>query len=226
MLKHKYILLVAFTIGFVTVSIAQHKRYAVRNGVGLQGGVTQFDILTDNFDTTKGSGWLAGLNATVDIPHKWYTVSYNMLLSQNNIEITGRTTNDVAGNEPLEYKLLAVKAGFNFHIKLIEDYVMLELGPLLQYNSKLELSDESQENYFVNGYDGVMAQDIEDISRFNVNGMLGLSAGIGRIKVRAQYIYGFTNTLNKLNDADFAKGLNTKFKGNQSLLAFTAMLTF
>jgi hypothetical protein len=78
----------------------------------------------------------------------------------------------------------------------------------------------------VNGYDAVMAKDIEDISKFNVNGMLGLSAGIGRIKVRAQYIYGFTNMLNKLNDADFAKGLNKEFKGNQSLLAFSAMLTF
>jgi hypothetical protein len=226
MRKQKYILLVALTIGFVTISMAQHTRYAIRNGVGLQGGITQFDILTDNFETTKGSGWLAGLNATVAIPHKWYTVSYNMLLSQNTLEISGRTSNDAVQLEALEYKLLAVKAGVNFHIKLIEDYLMLELGPLLQYNSKLELEDEVQEDYFVNGYDTVMAKDIEDISKFNVNGMLGVSAGIGRIKLRAQYIYGFTNMFKKLNEADFTKGLNTTFKGHQSLLAFSAMLTF
>lgn len=226
MQKNKYILLVALTIGFVTLSFSQHTRYAIRNGVGLQGGFTQFDILTDNFQTTKGNGWLVGMNATVDLPHKWYTVSYNILLSENNLDISGRMTDDVAGNETLAYKLLAIKAGFNFHVKIIEDHVMLEAGPLLQYNSKLELKEDAQEAYFVNGYDAVMAKDIEDISKFNVNGMLGLSAGIGRIKVRAQYIYGFTNMLNKLNDAEFAKGLSTKFKGNQSMIAFTAMITF
>jgi hypothetical protein len=226
MQKHKYILLVAFIVGFVTLSHSQHRRYAIKNGIGIQGGITHFDIITDNFETTASSGWIGGLNATVDLPHKWYTVSYSMLLSENNLEISGRMTDDVVGNEALEYKLMTVQVGFTFHTKIISDNLTIDVGPQLQYNGKMDLTNSTQESFYVNGYDNVLATDISEISQFNVNGMIGASAGFGAFKVRAQYIYGFTNMLNKLNDAEFAKGLNTKFKGNQSMIAVTAMLTF
>ena len=226
MQKHKYILLVAFIVGFVTLSHSQHRRYAIKNGIGIQGGITQFDIITDNFETTASSGWIGGLNATVDLPHKWYTVSYSMLLSENNLEISGRMTDDVAGNEALEYKLMTVQVGFTFHTKIISDNLTIDVGPQLQYNGKMDLTNSTQESFYVNGYDNVLATDISEISQFNLNGMIGASAGFGAFKVRAQYIYGFTNMLNKLNDAEFAKGLSTKFKGNQSMIAVTAMLSF
>ena len=84
MKKLKHTLLVVISMAFVTLSFAQHKRYAIKNGIGLQGGVTQFDIITDNFVTKKNNGFIGGLSASVDIPHKWYNVSYNILLSENN----------------------------------------------------------------------------------------------------------------------------------------------
>jgi heterodisulfide reductase subunit A-like polyferredoxin len=149
-----------------------------------------------------------------------------MLLSENNLEISGRMTDDVVGNEALEYKLMTVQVGFTFHTKIISDNLTIDVGPQLQYNGKMDLTNSTQESFYVNGYDNVLATDISEISQFNVNGMIGASAGFGAFKVRAQYIYGFTNMLNKLNDAEFAKGLNTKFKGNQSMIAVTAMLTF
>lgn len=222
MQNHKYILLVALTLCFVTLSFSQHTRYAIKNGFGIQGGLTQFDILSDNFQTKKGNGWVAGLNATVDLPHKWYTVSYSMMLSENHIEIYSLPNQVSSLSEPIEYKLMAVHANFIGHIKLIDQYLMLEIGPQLQYNSKLELTNSNNETNIINTY---TAKDIEDISRFNVNGMFGVSAGFGFVRLRAQYIYGFTNMLNALNKQDFASGLD-KFKGNQSMFAFTAMLTF
>lgn len=129
-------------------------------------------------------------------------------------------------NEALEYKLMTVQVGFTFHTKIISDNLTIDIGPQLQYNGKMDLTNSTQESFYVNGYDNVLATDISEISQFNVNGMVGASVGFGAFKVRAQYIYGFTNMLNKLNDAEFAKGLNTKFKGNQSMIAVTAMLTF
>ena len=47
--------------------------------------ITQFDIITDNFETKKGDGWIANMAATVDIPQKWYNLSYGMQLSENTI---------------------------------------------------------------------------------------------------------------------------------------------
>jgi hypothetical protein len=226
MKKLRYILLVAVSMAFVTITYAQHKRYAIKNGVGIQGGVTQFDIITDNFVTKKNTGFIGGLSASVDIPHKWYNVSYNILLSENNIDIAAFSLANPT-EEFVEYKMLTAQLSFLFHAKLIGSNLTLDLGPMLQYNGDLELKDSSKEGYIISNYDTLLTEDISKISNFNVNGAVGLSAGFGAFRLRAQYIYGFTNILGKLNDEDLNVGINNnKFKGNQSMIAFTAIITF
>lgn len=225
MKKPKLLLLVVLSITFVTLSNAQHKRYAIKNGIGLQGGITQFDILTDNFTTKSNTGWIAGLSATVDIPHKWYTVSYNITLSENNVDIAAMSlTNPTA--QFIEYKLLTAQLSFLFHTKLIGSNLTLDLGPMLQYNGDLELKDDSNEGLIVANYDTLLTEDISKISNFNVNGVVGLSAGFGSFKLKGHYVYGFTNMLSNLNNEDLNVGNNKEFKGNQSMLTFTAQLTF
>ena len=219
------ILLVAITVCFVTNISAQD--YVIKNGIAIQGGITQFDISTDNFVTKSGNGFIGGMAATVDLPHKWYTVSYGMLLSENNLEISGRITDDVAGNKMIEYKLMTVQLGFLFHTKILSDNLTFDIGPQLQYNGKLELKDSATETYYLNGYDTLMANDITDISQFNANGIVGITAGFNAFRVRAQYGYGFTNIFSKLNNKNLNVGSGkSKFKGNQQLLSLTAMITF
>lgn len=221
-------LLVALMLCFVTKSFAQHKNYDIKNGFGLFGGLTQFDIITDNFQTTKGDGWIGGMSATVDLPHKWYNASYGMQLSENSIGISGRTSNTDLSPKELEYKIFTAQLAFLWHAKLAGSYLTLDFGPMLQYNSDLELKDDQQENFLITNYNALTANDITDISNFNVNGAIGLTAGFSIIKFKAQYIYGFLNTLNALNsnnDLDLL-GSDKKFKGNQSMLTFSAMITF
>ncbi|WP_298893643.1 outer membrane beta-barrel protein [uncultured Psychroserpens sp.] len=227
MQKKQFILLVAFCIGFVTLSVAQPKNYNIRNGIGVIGGLTQYDIKTDNFATKSGNGFIGGMIATVDLPHKWYTVSYGLQFSQNSFEITGRPSAATVTQEQVEYELKAVQLAFLFHAKLLGDYLTIDLGPQLQYNSELELKDDSQSNYVINGFDALLAEDITPISQFNVNGVVGASAGIGNFKLRATYSYGFTNIFNKLNDQNLNVGGNAdRFEGNQSMLSFALMITF
>ena len=157
----QYILLVALSIGFVTASFSQRRAHGVVNivnGIGIGGGLTQFDIKTDNFETVQGDGWIGGLAATLDVPHKWYTVSYGMQVSESNLEIMGKSF-PLFASEPIEYKLMMVQAQFLFHAKIINDYLMVDAGPMLQYNSKLELKDDTKENYFINGYTALSAKD-------------------------------------------------------------------
>ncbi|WP_298899850.1 outer membrane beta-barrel protein [uncultured Psychroserpens sp.] len=227
MQKKQFILLVAFCIGFVTLSVAQPKNYNIRNGIGVIGGLTQYDIKTDNFATKSGNGFIGGMIATVDLPHKWYTVSYGLQFSQNSFEITGRPSAATVTQEQVEYELKAVQLAFLFHAKFLGDYLTIDLGPQLQYNSELELKDDSQNNYVINGFDALLAEDITPISQFNVNGVVGASAGIGNFKLRAAYSYGFTNIFNKLNDQNLNVGGNAdRFEGNQSMLSFALMITF
>lgn len=218
-------LLVALCISFVTFSYAQGKTYKIQNGIGLQGGITHFDIITDNFQTKKNSGFIGGMSASVDIPHRWYNVSYNIQLAQNHIDISASSLVSLE-EEYVEYKMFTADISYLFHIKLISNNLTIDVGPMLQYNSELELKDSSKEGYIIKGYNNLLTEDIRDISNFNVNGTVGLSLGVRRLLLRAQYIYGFTNILGKLNDQDLDIGNNDKFKGNQSLLALTAMITF
>lgn len=230
--KKSFTLLVVFALSFVTSIYGQrrpHGNYRIQNGFGIMGALTQFDIMTDNFETKAGNSWLLGASATVDIPHKWYNVSYNIQLSENKIEIASRPLSALGAEEFVEYKMFAAQIALMMHIKLIGPYLTLDAGPMLQYNDKLQLSDKDQEDYFINNYTNLLAKDITDISKFNFDGAVGLTAGFGFFKLRAQYIYGFTNILNKLNDKNLdTTGFsgNSKFKGNQSMWVFGAMITF
>jgi hypothetical protein len=98
---------------------------------------------------------------------------------------------------------------------------------MLQYNSKLELKDASNEMYYINNYTNLTAKDISNISQFNLNGAVGASLGVRNFKLKAQYIYGFTNILNKLEtqNLDTSDG-SARFKGNQNMLVLGAVISF
>lgn len=220
-------ILVACCLLFVTNTNAQHKRYAIQNGIGIFGGLTQFDIITDNFQTKASSGWIGGLSANVDIPHKWYNVSYVIQLSENNVNILGSPQGSLT-TEEIEYKMTAAQIGLLMHIKLANRYLSIDVGPMLQYSGELELKDKSQENYVLAGYTNLTANDISNINKFNANGVVGLTAGFDNFRLRAHYIYGFTNMLNNLNKdgLDVSGNSSGKFKGNQSMLVFGAFFLF
>ena len=227
MQNKQFILLVVLSLGFVTISFGQHQRYNIKNGIGIMGGLSQYDIQTDNFTTKSGNGFIGGLVATVELPHKWYTVSYGLQLSDNSIEIEGRPNLLATNYEMIEYKVMAVQLSFLLHAKIISDNLTIDLGPQLQYNGKLDLKDSNQEGFLINGYDALLAKDISDISQFNINGLAGASLGMGNFRLRASYIYGFTNILNKLNDQDITTTPGSKkFEGHQNMLVFGLMITF
>ncbi|TYA52195.1 hypothetical protein [Formosa maritima] len=227
MQKRQLIVLVVICIGFVTISFGQHKTYQIKNGFGIYGGITQYDILTDNLTTKKDNGWQAGASATVDIPHKWYNVSYLIQLSENHVGIAARPLSTSLGEEFVDYKIFTAQIALLMHVKLISSFLTIDVGPMIQYNGDMEMDDKKYENYIVNSYDNLLAKDLKDITNFNIDGAIGTSAGFGFFKLKAQYIYGFTNMLNKLNDSNLdLTGNDKKIKGNQSMLAFTAMITF
>ncbi len=220
-MKKQLNLLVAILLLFVTNTFAQRPNYNIKNFIGLHGGITQFDIITDNFTTEKQDGFIAGLTGIVNVPHRWYDVSYGIQFSQNNVNILGGIT-DADGGESLEYKLSVAQLALFMHAKILRQNLTIDFGPVIQANGFLDLKDKAQEDYFVNGFDDLNAIDLRDISKFNINGAIGATAGLKNFRVRAQYQYGLTNMLRKLNDLD----VDTDFKGNQSQVIFTAMVLF
>lgn len=215
-------LLVAIVLLFVTNAFSQRPNYDIKNYIGLYGGITQFDLKTDNFITEQQNGWIAGLTGMVNVEHKWYDVSYGIQFSENSLGIAGNTANLNGEDVMLEYKLSAAQLALLLHAKIIRQNLAIDFGPVIQANGFLELKDKSQEEYYINGFDGLQAVDIRDISKFNINGAIGATAGLKNFRIRAQYQYGLTNILRKLNDLD----LDTDFKGNQSQVILTAIVLF
>ena len=211
------------------VTNAQSK-VIIKNGFGIHAGVTQFNIFTDNFETTASAGFIGGFAATADIPHKWYNVSFGLQFFQNNLEISGsRIINNLMTTniaiQDIEYRLQGVQGTFLFHIKLAGPFLTFDIGPQLQFNGELEVNDDMPENLFLDNIGVLRAEDISDITRFNANGVAGFSGGIGPVRLRVHYTYGFTNILNRLNDADFNDG-RTSFSGNQSIITASVLFTF
>lgn len=227
MKKTQLYLLVAFSMCFVTKSFTQKGEYDIVNGIGIFGGFTKVNLATDNFTTTEGDGFIGGFSATVEIPHRWYNMSYGLHLSESTISILGRPTALSTTNEFVDYKIFAAQLALMAHIKLAGSYVTLDLGPMLQYNSRLEFKDNTQEGYYINNYANLLATDISNISQFNLNGAIGITAGFKFLKLRAHYIYGATNLLKKLESEDIdTSGGDSRFKGNMSMLLFGAMVSF
>ncbi|SFZ90169.1 hypothetical protein SAMN05428642_101779 [Flaviramulus basaltis] len=224
---NRLLLLVALMLCFVTKSFSQKGNYRIQNGFGITGGITKFNITTNNFTTKEGNGFLGGMSATVDIPLRWYNVSFGMQLSENNIEILGRPTLVSSEEEFIKYKMFAAQVAMLISVKVIPDYFTIDVGPMLQYNSKLEFKDRTQENYYVNNYTNLSAEGITDISQFNLNGAIGASVGVRNFKLKAQYIYGFTNILKKLENENLdTSGGSGRFKGNQNMLVLGAIVSF
>ena len=224
---NKLFLLVALVICFVTKSFSQKGKYDIVNGIGIFGGITKMDLITDNFETIQGEGFIGGMSATVEINHRWYNMSYGLHLSETPISILGRPTASSTENEFVDYKFFAAQLALMMHVKLAGSYVTFDVGPMLQYNSRLEFKDTAQENYFINNYDNLIATDISNISQFNINGAVGITAGFKFLKLRAHYIYGATNLLKKLESEDIdTSGGDSRFKGNMSMLLFGAMISF
>ena len=227
MKKAQCFLLVVTIACFVTNSFGQKGNYRITNGIGITGGITQFDITTSNFTTKQGNGFLGGLLATVDIPVRWYNVSFGMQLSESSIGISGRPLALRTTEEFIDYKMFAAQVAMLLHIKVIPDYVTIDFGPMLQYNGKLELKDKNQETYYINNYNNFTATDITNISQFNINGAVGASVGFKFFKLKAQYIYGFTNILKKLESQNLdTSGGDARFKGNQNMLVLGALVSF
>jgi hypothetical protein len=224
---NRLFLLVAISICFVTKSFSQKGNYRIQNGFGITGGITKFDMTTDNFITKQSDGFLGGMSATVDIPLRWYNMSFGMQLSENNIEISGRPTQLSAQEEFIKYKMFAAQVAMLLHVKVIPNHFTIDVGPMLQYNGKLEFKDKVQKGYYVNNYTNLSSEDIINISQFNLNGAVGASLGINNFKLKAQYIYGVTNILKKLESQSLdSTGGNSRFKGNQNMLVLGVIASF
>ena len=212
-MKNLALILIVFITAF---SFAQHG-YRDSNRIGISGGITSLDLLSDQFNAKPGQGWIGGLSLRGNYYNNWQMV-YGMNFTDSNFSLQSVTGKDI------EYKLSAVQVYLVGSYMVIENHLTLEIGPVLQINSKLKL-DEADELLLLKDSPGLMAQDITKINQISGNVMAGITAGVTRFRLNVNYQYGFTNIMNSLNKKDeltLANG-NQRFRANIGMLS--AMLT-
>lgn len=192
----KSIFLLAIAVLFTANSYAQRKfppnSY---NRLGIQGGITYGNLHSKDFGFIDCYGYTAGLSTRATAGEKIFFI-YGVNFHEFK---TGLETLHPVTLEPTEIDFKATGVQINLFLghKLIREYLSLEIGPLIQINSKLT-PEEGKENYILQEYN-LTAADLEQLSRMNFSLAAGLSGGLPNLKLWVQYQYGISNLFNKFN---------------------------
>lgn len=209
-----------FTIVFLCVSIVASAQYGYRDGnrIGLTLGLTQMSLTTKNFKTKPELGWVGGLAVRGNY-YNDFSMIFGMQFSESNFSVA--TTAPASSKiEDVKYTLSGVQVRLLLSYNIVKDHVSLDFGPILQVNGKLRIDSKAQENViFTTPSLVVKAKDIIDVSKFNGNLYVGISAGNRRIRAIACYQYGLNNFLNNLNKKEELQAANTNFKGNLGIIS-------
>lgn len=173
------------------------------NRLGIQAGITHGGISSDNFNTSNKTSYMAGLTTRASF-FRNFLIIYGVNFYEFKTGLTGYEPNLLQSPTEIDLNVTGVQLNLFLGTKLLGEYLSIEAGPVLQINSKMTTEDRYK-NYFVEDYN-LQMEDLEDISKINLNLAANISAGIRDVKFWIQYQYGLTNIFKNLN----TKGLENK----------------
>ncbi len=183
--------------------------YRDSNRIGVFFGLNQFSLKTNNFYSKSDLGWNAGLSLRGNFYNNWDMV-YGMQFSQNNFSV--QTKNLISEPENVKYKLSSAQLSLQLSYIIVENYLSVEFGSILQFNGKFSL-DSLKENNSISGT-SLQAKDIQEISKLNFYPAIGITAGIKYLRFNFQYQYGLNNFLEIKNNSE-----TQNFKGHVGILS-------
>lgn len=219
-MNFKRLIFASFCLFFFQQTFAQ-RNYGGYNFLGIQGGITFFDIQTDDFVTQQKEGFIAGFTTRGAFRNDFDLV-YGISFQSASVGVEG---SDLLGTDTqnIGYTIQGAQINFLGSYNIIVKHLSVEFGPVFNISGKMKLDREEYEDYILTGYNTLTAKDIQDISRFNVRLAAGLTAGLEHFRIGAQYQYGVSNMLGALNGNDLEKD---DFKGNSSTIIVSGVIYF
>ena len=202
-----------FTSIFILFSAISFSQYQNKDGnrIGITAGISQSSLFTDNFNAKPGIGYNGGLSVRGNYYNNWSMI-FGMQFFQNtfSLESTSLTTT----LKETEFNVSGAQVRLLLSYNVVKDHVSIDFGPVFQANGNLS-TKSTDENNILTGTT-LKASQIEDISKFNGNIYIGISAGNRRLRAVLYYQYGVTNLFNNLNNNDALRvqNGNKDFKGN------------
>lgn len=217
-MNFKRLIVVSFCFFFFQQTFSQ-RNYNDYNFLGIQGGVTFFDIQTDDLVTEQQTGFTAGFTTRGAFRNN-FDLIYGLSFQSASVGVEGSNLLD---KQNIGYTIQGAQINFLGSYNIVVKHLSLEFGPIFDVNGKMKLGNDKYEDYILSGYSTITAKDIQEISRFNVRLAGGITAGLEHFRISAQYQYGVTNMLGKLND----RGLeNEDFEGHSSTMVVAGVIYF
>jgi len=212
-MKNTFLALLLFICAFNS-----HAQYRNKDGnrIGISAGISQMSLLSSNFKVKPEMGFMGGLSVRGNY-YNDFSMTFGMQFFSNNFSL--ETTNATSfKKEDVKYTVEGVQVRLLLSYNIVEDYVAVDFGPVLQVNGKLKVESDKENNVLTGTL--LKAEDIVDVTTINGNLYFGVTAGSKVVKAVIFYQYGVNNFMNKLNKDDDLKALNggDKFKGNIGLL--------
>lgn len=211
---------------FVTIAtclfqyVSAQRNYDQNNHIGLWGGLTFFDISTTNFNTEQATGYALGFT-TRGAFYNNFDITYGINFTQNEIGILANDLANTSSNfseQFVDYTIQSAQVSLLGSYNIVNNHLSVEFGPILNVNGKMKLKREGFEEFTVDGYENLKAEDIQNVSRVHFVAAGGITVGIENFRAVLQYHYGVTNLFDRLNDLDIEQPSSGKFKGNTSTI--------
>jgi len=189
-----------------------------RNDYNLKGlffGATTPTVITQNLAVAPGKGLTGGYISRGDVYNN-FDISYAMVFFQNQCTIQGRN-NNISGDVIMELSGAQIQLLGGYQI--IRHHLSLDMGPVLSFNGPWRAQSKDQELWQVSGYDQLVVEDLSGVSPVQGHFLIGLSGGLERLKLTAQYQRGFSNFLRKINNTNLERPVN----GFSGQLAWTTI---
>ncbi len=206
----------------ISLTVFSQRNFDEYNRLGINGGVTFFDIQSDELKTEAGTGFMVGFTTRGSFRGN-FDLIYGINFYNHKLSIAG---NNLVGtdSQKMGYTIQGVQLNFLPSINIIKHHLSIEVGPILQVNGKMKLDSDRYDEYIIDGYTTLNASEIEDISQVNFHVLGGITAGFEDFRLGAHYQYGVTNTLKGLNDKELSEDVD--FEGHASLLTVSAVFYF
>lgn len=219
-MNHKRILLLASLCSVSFFSSAQRLWDGEYNRLGLQAGVNHFTIQDKNtLPISSGMSWTAGFT-TYDSFYNDFQFIYGINFFNLKLTMDGREKEPAdSPYAEIPFSMIGVQANFFGSYKIIEHYLNIHAGPIVQVNGKFDARQDT-EYYIIEGYN-INPIDLEEISKVNFNLAVGLAGGMEKVKLWVQYQYGVNNIFKKLTD----NGLGEKDSRLEDLSGHISMIT-
>jgi len=192
------------------------------NRIGISAGISQMSLLSSNFKAKPEMGFMGGLSVRGNY-YNDFSMTFGLQFFNNNFSL--ETVNSSFKKEDVKYTVEGVQVRLLLSYNIVEDYVAVDFGPVLQVNGKLKVESDKENNVLTGTL--LKAEDIVDVTTINGNLYFGVTAGSKVVKAVIFYQYGVNNFMNKLNKDDNLKTLNggDKFKGNIGLLGAQLLIS-